>query len=148
MVIKRRKGLFEDIFRIIEENIRRSLEESRRIFEGLYSTAQEEFLEALADIIDEGDKYVIEIDLPGVDKKDIIINVFDNTLEIKAEKKTGIEERRAGVIRKERRYLGFYKSIKLPEDADINKIKAKYENGVLRIEIGKKEGYRRKIEVE
>jgi HSP20 family protein len=80
-----------------------------------------------------------EIDLPGVDKKDIKLNISKGMLEIKAEKKHEKKESRNGFHRIERAYRGFYRKISLPESADIDRAEAKYENGVLKISIPKKE---------
>lgn len=92
------------------------------------------------DMRDEGDKYVIELDLPGVNKKDIDISLKDDRLIISAKRKENVKEKKEGYIRAERSYFGFRRVIELPYDADKNSIKAKYEDGVLRIEIKKVEG--------
>ncbi len=142
----------DDLFDLIEAQIRRSLEMTKRMFDrfsGIGGEMFEGFAEPLADIIDEGDKYVIEVDLPGFRKEDITINAYNHTLEIIAKRRAEVRKEQEGVIRMERVYSGFRRIFTLPEDADMDKIKAKYENGVLRIEVGKREGvHRRRINIE
>ena len=90
--------------------------------------------EPLMDIIDEKDKVVVTIEVPGVDKKDIDLQVDDNTLYINA-KKDGKDK--------------YHKEIKLP-DGVTDDITATYKNGVLDVEIKKvkkKEKKGKKIDI-
>ncbi len=91
----------------------------------------------LMDIRDEGDKYVIEVDLPGVDKKDIELTVLDHTLKLRAKRKSEYKEKSENYVRVEKGFSVYERYIELPPDSDLNNIKAKYEDGVLRIEINK-----------
>jgi HSP20 family protein len=150
-MVDRRFSFFDldRIFRIIEEQMRRSLENARRIFEDYEIEEYPGFKTPLADIVDEGDRYIIEVEIPGVKKEDIEVYTYDNKLEIIAKRKLERREEREGYIKIEIGYSGFRRSFTLHEDADMDKIKAKYENGVLRIEIPKKEGFaRRRINIE
>ena len=91
----------------------------------------------LSDVIKDKDEIVINLDMPGVDKKDIIISVRDNVLEVKAEKKHETKIEKIGMYRYERSYSGFHRSLSLPENVDSNKMKSEYKNGVLNIVIPK-----------
>jgi len=93
----------------------------------------------LTDFWETDKEFKAEIDLPGIDKKDIKLNIKKGLLEIKAEKKHEKEEKKKGVHRIERSFKGFYRSFSLPENADEEKADANYENGVLKISIPKKE---------
>jgi len=155
MALKKRRRLrissdVDSLFDLIEEQIRRSIEFARRMFGGYEPLFEEveEYRVPLMDMVDEGDKYVMEIELPGMDKKDIMIFTRDHSLEIIAKRKLEKREEKEGYIRMERAYSGFRRVISLPLDADVEKIKAKYENGVLRIEIPKKAEAGKKIEIE
>jgi len=87
----------------------------------------------------EDDKaYYLEIDLPGVGKEDIDIEVKDNFLIVSGERKFKKEESDTGYKRIESFFGKFEKRFKLPPDADAEKIEAKAENGVLTIIIPKK----------
>jgi HSP20 family protein len=86
------------------------------------------------DVLDEGDHYVINAELPGVVKEDVKLNVSDNNVEISAEHK---EEKKKNYIRKERRAFSYHRSLPLPEKVDSAKAKAKLNNGILSVEIPK-----------
>lgn len=88
--------------------------------------------------IKENDKsFSIELDIPGVDKKDIKISIRDRRLFISAERKR-FQEEKTETSKSEERYSGYIsKSFSLPINADENQIDAKYKNGVLSISIGK-----------
>jgi HSP20 family protein len=87
------------------------------------------------DIQQHGNEIIVTADMPGVDKNDIRINVRDDrTLEISAQKKMEkTEEEKTGFLRKERRYMGYYRSMMLPAAVDKTKAKASYNNGVLTV---------------
>ncbi len=91
------------------------------------------------DILDEGDKYLINAEVPGLDKGDINIELNKNVLEIKAEKNEELKEKKEGYLKKERGYKSFYRQIALPEEVDTEKIEANLEKGILTIKIPKKE---------
>lgn len=90
------------------------------------------------DIIDEGDKFVLEAELPGFDKGDININVDGNRLTITAEHSESDEESKDNYIRKERRYGSFTRSFDV-SNIETEKIKADYKNGVLTLDLPKKD---------
>ncbi len=98
-----------------------------------------DYREPLADIFETDKEIIATIELPGVDKKDIDVNLRDDGLEIKVEKKDEHkeEDKKKGFYRIERRYSGFYRFIPLPEYADRSKIDATYNNGVLELRIPK-----------
>lgn len=88
------------------------------------------------DIRQHGNDIIVTADMPGVDRNDIQINVRDDRiLEISAQKKTETKagEEKAGYLRQERKYMGYYRSITLPAPVDKSKAKASYNNGVLEI---------------
>jgi HSP20 family protein len=89
------------------------------------------------DVLDEGDHYVINAELPGVVKEDVKLNVSDNNVEISAEHKEEKEEKKKNYVRKERRTFSYHRSLPLPEKVDSSKAKAKLNNGILSVEIPK-----------
>ena len=90
--------------------------------------------------IEENDKsYTVTADLPGVDKKNIKINVVDNVLTLSGERhleKTGEKD---SYYRRERSSGIFKRCFRLPEEVMEDKIGAKFKNGILTIEIPKAE---------
>ncbi len=92
------------------------------------------------DITDEGDHYVLEADLPGFDKKDIHLDISDSTLTINAERHSEHEEedKKKKYVRVERSY-GKYSRQYDVSSVNTEDIKAKYENGVLKLTLPKKQ---------
>jgi HSP20 family protein len=91
------------------------------------------------DIREETNRFLIKADIPGVDPKDIEINMEDSILSIKGERNTFNKEEKEGYTRLERLHGQFYRRFTLPDTADATKIKARSKNGVIEIEIPKKE---------
>jgi HSP20 family protein len=86
--------------------------------------------------VDETDShFVMSVDLPGVNKKDINIEARDNQLIISGERKSEKKERGFS----ERLYGKFYRVITLPNGVDTNKIEAHYQDGVLNVALPKAE---------
>ena len=92
-----------------------------------------------ADIYDNGETIVITAELPGVDKKDVKVDVKDRVLTLKGERSYENEVKEENYYRKERSFGKFQRSFTLPAEVDSEKIKADYKDGVLKIEIPKPE---------
>ena len=92
------------------------------------------------DIKDNGNEYLLEADLPGFKKEYIDVNLENNYLTIKAERKDENEEKdkKGRYIRCERSYGSCVRSFDV-SDVDTDKITASYEDGVLKINMPKKE---------
>jgi len=89
------------------------------------------------DMVDEGDKFVIKAEMPGVNKEDIKLNLTENNIEISAEHREAEEETKKNYLRRERREISYQRSFPFPERVDPSKTKAKLENGILNIEVPK-----------
>lgn len=92
------------------------------------------------DVTDEGDHYLLEADLPGFDKKDITLDISGDTLTVHAERHSKVEEKdkKDKIIRMERSYGSYSRQFDI-SGVDAAKIKAKYDNGVLKLTLPKKE---------
>jgi HSP20 family protein len=91
--------------------------------------------------VSESDKAVtVRAEVPGVDPKDIEVTLSDDVLTISGEKKERIETKEEGSRRSERRFGAFRRTLPLPSSVDADSVSAKYENGVLVIELSKREG--------
>mgnify|MGYP003573251707 CR=1 FL=1 len=89
------------------------------------------------DIREEDECYTIHADVPGVEAKDIEVNMEDGILSIRGERKFENEEAREGYKRVERVRGSFYRRFSLPDGADAEAISAKCKDGVLEIIIPK-----------
>ena len=83
--------------------------------------------------------YYLEIDLPGVKKEDIDISVNEGILTVTGERKLEKKEEKENYTRIESFFGRFERAFKLPADADLDNVEAKYENGVLKIFIPRKQ---------
>ena len=93
--------------------------------------------DASCDVIDEGKQLRIKMDVPGVKKNEIDLNVTDNSIEITAGHKEAKEEKKKNFLRKERSEISYYRTITLTEKVHSGKAKAKLTDGVLDVVIPK-----------
>ena len=96
----------------------------------------------LVDMVDKGDRYFLQLELPGIEKDKVHLIATDELLEISAEqseeKQETDEDKSHNYIYNERSYRSFYRSIPIPEEILSSKITAKMQNGILQVEIPKK----------
>lgn len=90
-------------------------------------------------VIENNDDYRIEVAAPGLRKDDFHINVENRVLTISSEKENKVDENTGRYVRKEFSYSTFTRSFSLPESVSEDKIKANYYEGVLSIELPKRE---------
>jgi HSP20 family protein len=91
------------------------------------------------DLYEKDDHFMIKAELPGVDKKDIKINLQDRLLTLSGERTYDNEVKEENYYRRERSYGKFQRAFTLPADVDSDKIKAEFKDGVLQIEVPKPE---------
>ena len=91
------------------------------------------------DIKEEDDRFVIHADVPGVDPKDIEVNMEDGVLSIKGERQSETTDEREGYKRVERVRGSFFRRFSLPDTANADAISARSKNGVLEVVIPKQE---------
>ena len=90
--------------------------------------------------VKETDKEIrVTAELPGMEQKDIEVTFIDGGLTIKGEKREEQEEEKGDWFRSERRYGAFERMIPLPVDIDVNKAKASFKKGVLKVTLPKSE---------
>jgi HSP20 family protein len=130
-----RDTFFHDMF-----DFRRNFDQAfNRLLRWPSATQQElayenEFSPAVEAFIDrDNKKFQCEIVLPGVDPKDVDIQVQGNTLTISGERTNTRETRDADFLQREISYGSFTRSLVLPEGVDKEKISAEYRNGMLQI---------------
>ena len=89
------------------------------------------------------DQYLVSLAVPGMKKDDFKIDVDGNMLTISSEKEETTEEKDKKFTRKEYNYSSFSRSFTLPEEINREKIEAKYEDGVLKLVLPRKEEVRK-----
>jgi HSP20 family protein len=85
------------------------------------------------------DYYHVELAAPGLKKQDFKISLDHNVLNITVENQTENSEESKHYNKREFSYSSFVRSFTLPDQADFNQIEARYENGILNLNIAKKE---------
>jgi HSP20 family protein len=90
------------------------------------------------DIYEDDKKIVLKLEVPGIQEKDLDISVENSTLTVKGERKLEAEEKEENFHRIERRYGSFFRAFTLPSTVDTEHVQAKYNAGVLKLELLKK----------
>jgi HSP20 family protein len=96
------------------------------------------------DISETKEGYNVKAEVPGLDPKDIHIEVKGDLVSIRGERKEEKEEKEENFLRVERSYGSFYRSVRLPSPVDEKNVHAKYTNGVLTVRLPKSEESKRK----
>jgi HSP20 family protein len=91
------------------------------------------------DVYEDEHKVVLKLEVPGIRQEDLDVRVENQTLTVRGERRFESEEKEENFHRIERRFGTFTRSFTLPVTVDTGSVAAKYENGVLAIQLAKKE---------
>jgi HSP20 family protein len=92
----------------------------------------------VCDICDMGDKYELQLEMPGIDKDKLDVKATKNSIEISGEQSENAEEKRKNYVYNERSYRSFHRRIPIPEEIIPSKIDANMNNGILQVQLPKK----------
>lgn len=98
----------------------------------------EDMFKPILDVSVTDKEYTITVEIPGVDEKDVKLEIVNDILTIRGEKKQEKEEKEKNYYRIERSYGSFQRVLSLPEDADQDDIKATFKRGVLTVALRRK----------
>lgn len=100
----------------------------------------QDLAEFKTDVTDEGDHYLLEADLPGFEKKDIQLEISGDTLTVRALRHSKVEEKdnKDKLVRIERSYGSYSRQFDI-SGVEAERIKARYDNGVLKLTLPKKQ---------
>ncbi len=104
-----------------------------------YSNTERTGMMPAVNIREREDHFLLELAAPGMKKDDFKIKLDNNVLTISSEQKEESEETQEKFTRKEFHYQSFSRSFTLPKSIDLDKIKADYNNGVLSLNMPKRE---------
>jgi HSP20 family protein len=90
------------------------------------------------DIYEDDKKVLLKLEVPGIEEKDLDVRVENHTLTVKGERKFESEGKEENFHRIERRYGSFFRAFTLPTSVDVENVQAKYQNGILKLELAKK----------
>ena len=103
------------------------------------------------DVFEKDQRLVTKVDLPGMKKDDVKVEVADGHLAISGERKSESEEKKDAFYRCEREYGSFYRVVPLPEGVRLEDVKATFSDGVLEVSVplaAKPEAKVRKVEIQ
>ncbi len=125
-----------DPFREIEEVLERYSRVPRKSLANLDDQSFENSdWTPVVDIYETDDSFIVKAELPGVKKEDVHVNIENGLLTIKGEKKVETEDKKRHRV--ECSYGSFMRSFTLPQSVAIDKVEAKYKNGILNLVIPK-----------
>jgi HSP20 family protein len=87
------------------------------------------------DVFEKDGRLVTKVDLPGLKKEDVKVEIAEGRLAISGERKTEVEEKKENFYRSERAYGSFYRAVPLPEEAKLEDVKATFADGVLEVSV-------------
>lgn len=124
-------GIQERMNQIFEDALARSRGRDEGLRTGMWTPA--------VDIYEKNDAVVVKAELPGVEKDQISVEVKDGILTLRGERKFERDVKEESYHRIERSYGTFLRSFSLPVSVDQNQVKATFRDGVLEVELPKKE---------
>jgi HSP20 family protein len=126
-------------------------ENVNRLFQESMGSRREPAIRAWAppvDVIEDQEKIVVKVELPGLKREDIDIEMTGDTLTIKGDRKLEDEEKRKDYVRVERAYGQFQRSFTIGVPVKASEVKAGYKDGILEVTIPKAEEIKpKKVEV-
>jgi len=115
--------------------MKRFTEEMDRTFANFAPTLEVDLWAPPLEVTQKEGKFVVTVELPGIVKEEVKVEVIDEALVIEGERKLVKEKKEDGFFRSERSYGKFYRSIPLPKGAKADEIKAELVNGILEVTI-------------
>jgi HSP20 family protein len=123
---------------IMQDRMNRMFEDAGRGWRGDEPSSTTTWSPAV-DIYETENEITVHAELPGVERKDIGLNLEKNVLTLKGERRFEKETKQENYHRIERAYGGFSRSFSIPAMVDEEKIRAEYKDGILKISLPKKE---------
>ncbi|OYT41826.1 hypothetical protein B6U80_00225 [Candidatus Pacearchaeota archaeon ex4484_26] len=140
---------FFDEFANIEKEfarLRKRMDELwKRPFTETFNRKGLELREPFMQTRETANELTFKFELPGVEKKDINLEVTPNTLRIKAQKKEAKEIVRKGFYKSEKKTAGFFRALSLPAEVEPESVETDYKNGVLTVKLKKRKARKEKV---
>ena len=93
---------------------------------------------AVYEMVDRGDRFEIQIEVPGIEKENVDVKATKYSVEISGKHSEKSEEKGKRYLYSERMFRSFYRNVQLPEEIITSKVSAKVENGILKVDLPKK----------
>ena len=143
-----------DLLRQMTSDLDRVFEDWRAVrwpFVEKKATSTPEAWAPRIDVLERDNRLVTRVDLPGMKKEDVTVQVADGHLELSGERKQEKEEKADNFYRSEREYGRFYRAVPLPKGVKLEDVKATFADGVLEVSVplpANPETAVRKVEIE
>ncbi|MBA4437548.1 MAG: Hsp20/alpha crystallin family protein [Nitrosopumilaceae archaeon] len=121
----------------IDKSIDNLKKEMEKAFSSFPTMSMPKMSQTSCDVIDEDKQFRVKMDVPGIKKNEIKLNVTENSLEVSGEHKEESEEKKKNYLTKERSQVSYYRTLPLSENVVASKVKAKLTDGVLDITLPK-----------
>ena len=123
----------------------------RRPFFGRATTSESSAWSPKVDVFERDNRLVMKLDLPGMKKEDVSVEVTDGHLALSGERRRETDEKKDDFFRSEREYGSFYRAIPLPDGVKLEDVKATFADGVLEVSVplpARPETNVRKVQIE
>ncbi|MDD4955104.1 MAG: Hsp20/alpha crystallin family protein [Candidatus Omnitrophica bacterium] len=124
----------QKIDKMFRDNFKKAAKEEKMMMR-----KESEVFEPALIIKETKDNYIINLDLPGMNREDINIELKDHFLTISGERKSEMKKENEKIIEEEKSFGYFSRTITLPQDVKASQISAEYKNGVLKISMPRME---------
>ena len=98
------------------------------------------------ELVDRGDRFDLQLEVPGIEKENVSVKATKYSVEISGKHSEKEEEKGKRYVYSERLYRSFYRNVPLPEEIIPSKVSAKVQNGILRLDLPKKNSTERESE--
>lgn len=143
LITWRRPVLFDREIDSIFDDFRRSFDLMMRPYFPTGAQLQEQGMLpvrfAPVDLIDNGDHYLLHIELPGFAKENVDVQINQDGLTVIAKKEDTTEETKKNYLHRERMYSAFERSLSFPEEVDPSRAEGTMNDGILELKVAKKE---------
>jgi len=132
------------------ELMRRFTEDMDRLFEGAgagWGGQAPAVWSPAIEVSEQDGQFTVCAELPGLNKEDVKVELTQDGLTISGERKRTREERREGIYRSERSYGSFFRTIPIPDEAQVDQAKATFADGILTVAVPVPESKRRRREI-
>lgn len=130
------RRLMQDPWRLMQDMLRDPLAGFGQL-DRWFGDLSPRCFEPRLDVVDQGHRLCLTVELPGMAREDVELTVEDDALVLRGEKKVEAQSEEAGCYRLERAYGRFQRVIPLPDGVDVDKVEATFAKGVLTVQVPK-----------
>jgi HSP20 family protein len=132
--------LQERMNRLFDETLTRDRLDEPALLQGAWAP--------LADVVETPEAYVVEVELPGLGRDDVVVHAQGDEVVVRGERQPDLSGRPESFLRLERRYGPFARAFRFSEEVDPDRITAEFEDGLLRLSVPKARAGGTRVHVE